>query len=294
MNMPLKILEDKERALFGGALVGDNAVRFIYIDEAGTSALEPVSVVVGIIIHADNQWMLVKSKVAEVLDAVPDHYRPDFVFHAKNVWGDRKYREKWNRSDRLTLLHKMMSIPRELRLPIALGIVRRNHPPPDSFPPSLSEHELHHAYAFWLCVCQADKFLRNHAGSKEVATVVAEDVPKMRTFLREILSVPELAFPSPQLTFTPKQVSINPVGEFRITRILDTIHFVEKKQAPLLQIADACAYGFRRHFAEKELGDDFVTSIIGKPSNIRDDLRNPSSGLLIRFEEGDSEERKLS
>ena len=216
------------KALFGGRLIGDNAVRFVYVDEAGTSAEEPVSVVVGIIVHADKQWRLIESKVAEVLKVIPDCYQTGFIFHAKAVWGSKKFRENWSKQERLALLHEMMSIPRQLRIPIALGIVRRNHPSLDTLPPSLAEHEFHHAYAFWLCVCQADKFLRNHAAPNEVGTVVAEDVPKMRKFLREVLSVPEMTFSTQHLRLTPKEVSINATSEFRITRIIDTIHFVEK------------------------------------------------------------------
>lgn len=303
MNLPFQLRNDKglresdqkipSKALFGAELAGDNAVRFVYVDEAGTSALEPVSIVVGIIIHADNQWNLVESKVTEVLKAVPDRYQADFIFHAKTIWGSKKYHENWGRNERLALLHKMMSIPRLLKLPIALGIVRRTAPSPDNVLPSsfeslsksLSVPEFHHQYAFWLCLCEADKFLRNYAEPNEVAIVVAENVPNMQKFLRSVLSVPELVFSRQQLSFTPREVSINPTPEFRITRIKGPIHFAEKKQDPLLQIADACAYGFRRHFAKEKLGDDFVNSIRGKRSNLRDDLPGPFSGLLIRFED---------
>jgi hypothetical protein len=258
-------------------------VRLIYVDEAGTSVKEPVSVVVGIIIHADEQWKQIQSKVAEVLKVVPKHYRPDFIFHAKTVWGSEKYRQNWSMGERLTLLHKMMSLPRQLSLPIALGVVRRATPPPDNLPPSLPENEFHHAYAFWLCVCQADKFLRKHAGLNEIGTVVAEDVD-MRKLLREVINVPELSFPVPQSSFTSPEISVSAVQEFKITRIVDTIHFVEKKHAPLLQIADACAYGFRRYFAGEKYGDDYVNSILGKKWNsVREDLTNPL-GLLIRFQ----------
>jgi hypothetical protein len=189
------------KALFGGKLAGDNAVRFVYIDEAGTSAQEPVTVVVGIVVHADKQWALAASAIADVLKAVPDCYQAGFIFHAKAIWGDKKYHANWSKSERLNLLHTMMSMPPLLKIPIALGIVRRNSPAPASgdLPPSLSMSELQHSLAFWMCVTQADKFLRKHAGPNEVATVVAEDVPKIRKWLRHALNIPEVTLSREQL-----------------------------------------------------------------------------------------------
>ena len=75
------------KAFFGGELIGDNAVRYIYVDEAGTSAHEPITIVVGIIIHADRHWKLAEAEVRKVLDLVPQSFRRDFIFHAKTVWG---------------------------------------------------------------------------------------------------------------------------------------------------------------------------------------------------------------
>lgn len=46
-----------------------------------------------------------------------------------------------------------------------------------------------HIQAFILCLALADRNIRKHAGSREVATVVAEDVPEMRRFLRDVPKV---------------------------------------------------------------------------------------------------------
>jgi hypothetical protein len=45
--------DGRSQALFGGLLWGDQAVRYIFMDEAGTSATEPVSVVVVLIASAE-------------------------------------------------------------------------------------------------------------------------------------------------------------------------------------------------------------------------------------------------
>jgi hypothetical protein len=291
MSMPLKLAEDKpfgritSKALFGGTLVGDNLVRFIYVDEAGTSAKEPVSVVVGIVIHGDKQWKSTTSSVAEVLEVVPTCYKPGFIFHAKTIWGSDKYRLNWSQNDRLTLLHSMMSLPRLLKLPIAVGVVRRNSYCPPNLPMSLSRHEMQHILAFWLCLTQADNFLREYVQHDEIATVVAEDVPKIHKYLKQTLKFPARLFPKDQQKFTQIKTSYGvktQLQEYRISRIIDTIHFAEKEQAPLLQVADACAYGFRRYFAELSLGEDFMYSILGHHHS-RDEWATDLCALLFRF-----------
>lgn len=46
-------------------------MRFIYMDEAGTSAHEPVTVVVGVIIHADTQWVSAADLIRYHFQAIP-------------------------------------------------------------------------------------------------------------------------------------------------------------------------------------------------------------------------------
>jgi hypothetical protein len=69
-------------------------VRYVFIDEAGTSAKEPISVVVGIIVHANKQCALAETAVNDILNLIPEHLR-DFcpVFHATNIWSDKKLRD---------------------------------------------------------------------------------------------------------------------------------------------------------------------------------------------------------
>jgi hypothetical protein len=51
--------------------------------------------------------------------------------------------------------------------------------------------------------------------------------------------------------------------DLRATRIRNTIHWVDKQDDPMVQIADACAYGLRRYFARQSFGEDFSTAIVG-------------------------------
>jgi hypothetical protein len=75
-------------------------MRHIYIDEAGTSAPEPVSVVAALIVNPDFHCYPIMRRVRELWDQhIPNEYRHDnqrtlhgdFKFHAKRVSDEAKY-----------------------------------------------------------------------------------------------------------------------------------------------------------------------------------------------------------
>jgi hypothetical protein len=261
-------------AIFCAPLEGDAPLRYVYVDEAGTSAREPVSVVVGIIIDADRHWQAAHDRVQELIeDFVPAERRKDFIFHAKPIWGDDKIRANWPFEDRMQLLHGMMRVPRELDLAFSMGVVRRDPNRFDGFPDKgarllerVSISQFEHCLAFGLCLQEADRYIRTYAAPRELGTVVAEDVPEIAKFLR--LAIP-IHRDNPQLlsdaqirpTAAERETGvIDQNREFRITKLVDTVHFVEKKNAPLLQIADAIAFGMRRWLAGQSEGLNFARS----------------------------------
>jgi hypothetical protein len=261
-------------AIFGGLLWGDKAVRFIYTDEAGTSANEPVTIVVGIIVDADRELLMAEALVREILGSVPPKYQPGFVFHATEVWGSPKYRDDWGAPDRLGLLRRMMGVPRRLKLPISFGIMRRGSAP--AFPPlkhpkapKMSSAQFEHLMAFGMCLAKADKYIRDHAGIGEVATVVAEDVPEMRRLLAvmpQILRDNPIVLSPECLTMTDKEEALGyrtQEGDCRVTRIRKAVHFVKKNDDPLTQVADACAFAFRRYFSGQSRGEELARAVFG-------------------------------
>lgn len=173
------------RAFGDGLLWGDQPVRYVFVDEAGTSAPEPVTVVVGLIADADNHVMSAEALALEVLGGVPPQHKDGFVFHATQVFGDVKYQSGWSMSDRLLLLKSMMSIPRRIGMAITVAAQWRNAVQYDDLT-RLSQSQFEHVMAFGLCLTVADRNIRRHAGPREVATVVAEDVPEMRRFLKVV------------------------------------------------------------------------------------------------------------
>ncbi|MBS9477517.1 DUF3800 domain-containing protein [Ancylobacter radicis] len=241
------------------------------MDEAGTSAKEPVTVVVGLIADADAHVMVAERLVNEILGGVPDQHKDGFTFHAMQVFGDKKYQNGWSITDRLHILKSMMSIPRRVGMAVAVSINFRGAADYSKNPLSkvLNNSQFDHLQAFSICLAVVDRNIRRHAGPNEVATVVAEDIPEMRKFLKSIPHIYRdnpIHIPPDMLRQTDKDKAAGynlQSGELRITRIRNSVHFVEKSEDPLIQVADACAYGFRRYFATEKFGTDFADAILG-------------------------------
>lgn len=244
-------------------------MRFIYTDEAGIGANEPVTVVIGLIVNADTQWVPTVGKIFEVLETVPERLREGFVFHATEVWS-AKYKADWSMEDRFAFLKRMMSIPRESGLPLAYGLFYRDgtiNPDVNLTELKMTREQYQHVHAFEACMASADEYINTFAAPNEVAAIVAEDIPEMRTRLKEAtarlrtggLTVNALVTNQVQ----GRTVSSQRKVAMQIRRVVDDIHFAPKDSALILWLADAVAYGLRRHYANLPLGVDFAKAIIG-------------------------------
>lgn len=259
----------RPKAFLGGALTGHRPVRFVYIDEAGTSAGEPVTVVNGIIVNADSHWLAAEQELNRVLEKVPSRFRDGFVFHAKTIWGSKQYREGWSREDRFDLIKEVASIPKRLNLPISIGKVRRDAPHPSDMDLPMSKSQFQHFIAFMHCLIMSDAFLREHCPPDEIATVIAEDVDEMRRFLKMAIPIAKSVYvPEVDAELRPTMLemitgNVTQRPRWGIERIKDGVQFASKDAAPLLQIADACAFSFRRFFADQSGGDELVRAILG-------------------------------
>ncbi len=263
-------------------------MRYVFVDEAGTSETEPATIVAGLIVNADRQMMLAEAAIEEALGAVPEPFSSGFVFHATDVFSNQKYRKLWPLTDRLALLHSMMRLPRRLKIPFSFGLVRRESPNRLAGA-GISRTQWHHINAFTYCLARADMYIREFAAPNEVATVVAEDVPEMRKFLKQtpglfrqvILSRAPL-----RPTTAEKNLGyIKQKREIRIARIRKAIHFVQKEDDPMLQLADATAFGLRRYFAGQQFGDEFASSIFGANVPPREDFEGLENGLTFHHGE---------
>ena len=260
-------------------------MRFAYIDEAGTASNEPVTVVAGIVVDSDAQRTGAESAVASLQGFVPEPLRGDFWFHATEIWNNKRYKDGWTFVERKRLLCEVMALPRRMKIPIVLGMVRRNAVSVGLTRMPVRREQFEHIMAFGSCIEQADGYVREFGKPDEALTVIAEDVPEMRSWLKKAVAVAKRAGgrmvpPEHQEpTRAERDAGIDPKPTFvGITRVADVVHFVQKRDAPLLQLADALAFGFRRYFAEKPDGEEFVRAILGK-----DLVREDWAGGISQF-----------
>ena len=225
-------------------------MRIIYLDEAGIQDKDPVKIVAGLIVHGDNQGNYVLSQAMRpILETIPVNCRKPY-FHAKDIFNGRVNKE-WSVDDRLEVMHKVMAIPRALNIPIAIGICKRGAiVNPFVTSPQLSQPEQEHWVAMYSCLGWADHYLENLS---ENALAVSEDIPRNRDFFRQI---PELK--------TPPFLNMPGILPWRTTGIEAGMMFVGKADKIGIQLADACAFGFRRYLEGQSMGEDFVRTITGE------------------------------
>lgn len=251
-------------------------MKLIFIDEAGVSAVEPVTVVVGLIADADKHVFGAEQMVKECLRAVPSHIRKNFVFHSAEIFNDASKHKEWVPEDRLQLLESMMSIPKKIGMSITLSVFWRNSVDlsDQSKDIGISSSQFEHLIAFSECLTVSDAGIRRHGRPLELAMAIAEDVEQMRRYLRVIPRGDEGLYLSKEhLRKTSKDKEakyITQSGDIRIERIRNPVHFVKKSEDLIVQIADACAFGFRRYFSENDaLGERFVRAILGDVNKVK-------------------------
>jgi hypothetical protein len=184
---------------------------------------------------------------------------------------------------RLLFLKEVMAIPRRLNFGISLGICRREAPLPEGT--KVSRAAFHHVIAFHGCLAKADQYVRASKRQNEVAIAIAEDSKDMRKLLRATLNIGPILLDSSLQSPTRQQIQAGTVpnqAKLTVEKIVDDIHFVDGSHAPLMQIVDACAFGFRRYFSEQKHGDEMVQAILGKQL-IREDWAGLSSYSVWSF-----------
>ncbi|MDE0150567.1 MAG: DUF3800 domain-containing protein [Rhodospirillaceae bacterium] len=238
MNLPLV------RAFDGSPLAGRRLVRVVYLDESGTSRKEPLAVVAGVIVDGDRQMIAVEEHLAYLVRKhIPEADRDSFFFHATNIWSATKYfkdRDVWPLDRRLETLLDLIETLGRFDLPVVYGDCPRDEliaTPPDVTINERGRDAVVHSLAFFQCVCVVEKVLRD-IWPDEIALLIAEDRPEVKKVVRDV-----------QLWAQNKTLSRR--GWHRkylpLRHIRDTVHWAEKKQSPLLQLADICAFVIRGH-----------------------------------------------
>jgi hypothetical protein len=250
-------------------------MRNIYTDEAGTSSGEPVSVMAALIVNPDVHWFPVIRRLQGLWDHhIPSEYRhdnqhslhKDFTFHAKRVSDASKY-PRWKQESRRALLQAMMAIPQEFDIPITFAAVKRGAHDwsgwPEQRKKQMTPAKSDHMMAFVGCIGKANAVVRAEY-KEELAQVICDHHSEMPEILRTTLNnMQGRAFPME--TDVPRE-GRNPEAKTELLgadRIIDEVYFLERRNAPFLQIVDAVAFGLRRCFAGQSSGEDYFKSISG-------------------------------
>jgi hypothetical protein len=242
-------------------------VRFVYLDESGISANERIALVAGAIVNADHQWKVLQEYVDGLIEEyVPHERRRGFVFHATHLFhgsGPVFDRRIYPQERRWEALKKLIGIPAKFLVPIAYGYHTKSAIPLDQQQPTAHKRaRMEQVLAFSLCAIAAERFMREKATPNEVATLVAENNNEVKRAMKAVHHL--LGTPEAITVLQPEAVQ----AYLPLRRIVDTIHFAEKNESILLQIADACAL-FIRYFLEGRKGiDQFLSALTGNNSSI--------------------------
>ncbi|MEH2484997.1 DUF3800 domain-containing protein [Bradyrhizobium sp. AZCC 2230] len=232
-------------------------MRLVYLDEAGVSnpAQEPVLVVAGVIVDPDRQWKELEAYFREMALALfPDDDLYRFVFHAKDIFhGNGPFdRARWTRKERMRVLTQLAQVPRLFDLPIVVGELDRIKTQQELERvspgiPTKSAHNFIHTHAF-INAIQCVQFWMERNAPAENAMLIAEDTPVLKKTLRNVHE----GYTDPTLETE---------SAFKAPNIIDAVHFAQKDESLLLQIADHCAFIIKRKLMGKTDVDECYGAI---------------------------------
>lgn len=211
-----------------------------------------MAVVASIIVDADSQWREAVSRLEMVRDKyVAVENRRNFHFHATEILkGKPPFKgEEWPIERRIEVIAEILDIIYDMKLPVSMGwskkkIIQRKLSKSKKFEKATTDiiqaNMVSHMTAFTNSIGTADAYIRQHHNG-DVASVYAEDVENMRWFLE---SVPLLF----------EVMAEHNEGFSPFTHIINGVHLCKKSQAPLLQLADAAAFTWRRFIYNRDYG----------------------------------------
>ena len=234
-------------------------MRSAYIDEAGIDnpALSPRTVVAGVVLHTDTLWHPLHARFESMRDSLLPNLsasqRYNFVFHAKDIWHgvDEWDRGVWKLEARMDVLRALCAVIGEYQLPIVWGHAVRQevkeHYEGLGFPiQSKNLTEMTFTIAFWRCAIRAQKWMDANT-SGECMNLVVENNKELQWHTK-------IAFKALR---DPGFIHLR-ADKTEITKIVDAPSFMDKADAPPLQLADTCAFLLKRSFN----GDRHATEIL--------------------------------
>ena len=257
-------------------------MRFVFLDEGGISSHEPIAVVAGIVVHADEQLVPLERELARLRRKhIPEGLRDDFVFHTKEIWsgtgkifGDR---DRWTLDRRLHILRDLIRVIKKIDVPVVHEAYERqsileNVSPDEKQPTDREVNIAAHACAFAACTLRVEQYMRK-CFPTEVAQIVAEDNDQARTMLKSVHD--SFRFPHRAPGIIP-----NTILPFR--HIRSSVHFADKKESAPLQLADLCAFIIRGRLSKHPKGNNLygrLKSMLFKFADADENYRGPLIGV---------------
>jgi hypothetical protein len=211
--------------------------------------------------------------VSEHLASIVERYIPEadregFVFHAMDIFSGRKYFSNangWDLGTRIGLLKDLLAVPKFFELPVVLGYcsyVGTNIP------------VWKHIFAYFSAMSQVENYMLKFTLDNDQATLVAEDCPSRRRFIRNTHD-----------SFLGNQAEeLRAHGMVAMTRINGTVSFANKAQQALLQIADAIAFSMRRYLSDLSHSRELVEEMVGSADLINPNIKNGQLLFLMTAE----------
>jgi hypothetical protein len=233
----------------------------VYLDESGIGdARNEKYVVVAGVIVPDTMYLDVVGRISQVRDKhVPEKYRHDFIFHATDLFQGSEKRitkSEWPLAKRHDALEELISIPEQLKIPVAQGWVERQKIRNDR--PELNAQDavvLTQAIASTVCMLSIERFMRLHTAEDALAMLIFENNDQAKKTVKQ--QHQEMSRPTFIRQIRPDVAHL--VGNvLPVQRIIDTAHFAEKHEAPILQLADACAYIIKRRMMGRMDSERFL------------------------------------
>jgi hypothetical protein len=254
-------------------------LRFIYLDEAGTSdaLTSTVRIVAGVVVEADSQIRKMESELKLLKKMTPIGQAEDLFVHAKEIMNNKRWDSVWPLPDRTNFLVEVMKIPRRVGAAVVYGIARRSEEVDFQPPEGWNRSEYEHFLALSQCIAEADEYVRKYAAATEVASLIYEDFPERRRHIRTSLDIARRLKKIRSLdgrVLTAREATWVPHTVMHSNRIRDGVLFQNKRESSFLQFADCCAYGFSRFFEYRKNGERFYEALTGRSvdtiaSNIR-------------------------
>ena len=242
-----------QRALSnGGALV-----RLFYLDESGKSNTknDPHFVVASVGVHGDSQYRALVDRIIGLRnECFPEGAPEGFYFHATEIYSGGKFfaRDKWPTEKRHSLLTRLSEIIQDFQLPVFISYLDRKEfrvSLDGALPPGRRAEEIFRGveHAICLCFCEIsmEKWLKVHAPN-ELAVLVEEDFQSTKEYIR-----------STHADLRKNSAPTDPrfrgsAAHLPLSRTIDTLNFADKANAPLLQLADLCAFYGKKFLAQDQ------------------------------------------